>query len=127
MDKTVQINSVLKSYFEKNKDVTMVHAKDLMPEFIKVGIFAKDHRNGLPIRKVLRDLKETNQLHLIPFAHGVQKTKNTSWFFIPSNKSIPKIKSAAPKVKRVTTSTKSTPKTKHKDEDYIIDFCDVIF
>jgi hypothetical protein len=126
MEKTAQINKVVKSYFEKNKDVGMLPAKDLMPEFIEAGIFVKDHRNGKPIRQVLRDLKATNQLHLIPFAHGVQKTKNTSWFFIPSNKSTPKIKSAAPKFKRITKPSKSTPKTKHKDEDYIIDLCDEI-
>lgn len=126
MEKTAQINKVVKSYFEKNKDVDIVPAKDRMPEFIKAGIFTKDNKNGLPIRKVLRDLKETNQLHLIPFAHGVQKTKNTNWFFIPSNKSIPKISVAPPKVKQVTTTSKSKTSKKHRDEDYIIDLCDAI-
>lgn len=126
MDKTAQINSVLQSYFEKNKDVDIVPAKDLMPDFIKAGIFTKDHKNGLPIRKVLRNLKKTNQLHLIPFAHGVQKTKNTNWFFIPSNKPIPKIKIAPSKVKRGTSPKKSIPAKKHRDEDYIIDLCDDI-
>lgn len=126
MDKTAQINKVVKSYFEKNKDVDIVPAKDLMPEFIKAGIFIKDHKNGLPIRKVLRDLKETNQLHLIPFAHGVQKTTNTYWFFIPSNKPIPKIKVTSTKAKKETSPKKSKPAKKHKDEDYIIDLCDAI-
>ncbi|QXP58057.1 hypothetical protein H0I25_04995 [Cellulophaga sp. HaHa_2_95] len=126
MEKTAQINKVLQSYFEKNKDVDIVPAKDLMPEFIKAGIFAKDHKNGLPIRKVLRDLKETNQLHLIPFAHGIQKTTNTSWFFIPSNKPIPKISVAPPKAKIVATSKTSKTANKHRDEDYIIDLCDEI-
>lgn len=126
MEKTAQINKVVQSYFEKNKDWVMVPAKDLMPELIKAGIFIKDHRNGLPIRKVLRNLKASNQLHLIPFAHGVQKTKNTNWFFIPSNQSIPKVIRATPKVKRLATTSKSTTKKKHKDEDYIIDLCDEI-
>ena len=124
MDKTVQINKVLQSYFEKNKDVDIVPAKNLMPEFIKAGIFTKDHKNGLPIRKVLHNLKKTNQLHRIPFAHGVQKTKNTNWFFIPSNKPIPKIKVAPSKIKRGTSPKTSIPEKKHRDEDYIIDLCD---
>jgi hypothetical protein len=126
MGEIEQINKVVKSYFEQHKDVDMVPAKDLMPEFIKAGIFIKDHKNGLLIRKVLRKLKSTNQLHLLPFAHGIQKTKNTNWFFIPSNKSKPKIKSAALKAKSVTASSKATTKKKHKDEDYIIDLCDEI-
>ncbi|MFI8605075.1 hypothetical protein ACIGCP_11465 [Cellulophaga baltica] len=125
MEKIAQINKVLQSYFEKNKDLDIVPAKDLMPEFIKASIFTKDYKNGLPIRKVLRDLKATNQLHRIPFAHGIQKTKNTSWFFIPSIKAIPKISVAPPIVKRATT-TKSKTSKKHKDEDYIIDLCDEI-
>lgn len=120
------INSVIKSYFEKNKDVVMIPAKDLMPEFVKAGVFAKDHKNGLPIRKVLRELNANNQLHLLPFAHGVKKAKNTSWFFIPSSKSIPKIDSAIPRVKQVTTRSRVTTPKKHKDEDYIIDLCDEV-
>ncbi|WP_220466908.1 hypothetical protein [Cellulophaga baltica] len=126
MEKTAQINKVLQSYFEKNKDVDIVPAKELMPELIKAGIFTKDNRNGKPIREVLRNLKATNQLHLIPFAHGIQKTKNTSWFFIPSNKPISKTSVAPPIVKRATTTTKSKTTKKHRDEDYIIDLCDAI-
>lgn len=126
IDKAEPINKVVQTYFVKNKDVDIVPAKDLMPEFVKAGIFTKDHRNGLPIRKVLRKLQQTGQLHRMPCAHGVQKAKNTSWFFISSNKSIPKVETARPKVKKAQIPSSPTANKKHKDEDYIIDLCDEI-
>jgi hypothetical protein len=52
-----------------------------MPQFIKADIFNKDHRNGLPIRNVLRDLDENNQLGMILYVFPERKAKNTNWFF----------------------------------------------
>jgi len=82
MDIIPQINAVIKQYFDSNPSVSMIPAKDLMPEFIKAGVFAKDHRNGLPIRKVLRELDAINALYRIPYVMPVRKTKNTFWFFV---------------------------------------------
>ena len=50
------INSVLRDYFAKHPQSGMILAKEFMPLFIKNGIFNKDNREGLPIRKVLRDI-----------------------------------------------------------------------
>ncbi len=82
MDKIARINAVIKQYFDSNPSVSIIRAKDLMPEFIKAGIFAKDHRNGLPIREILRDLDAINALHRIPYVSPERKTKNTFWFFV---------------------------------------------
>ncbi len=77
-----KINHVIKEYFESNPQISKIRSKDLMPYFIKAGIFNKDHRNGLPIRDVLRNLDENNQLDKIPYVLPERKTKNTNWYFI---------------------------------------------
>jgi len=76
------INQALDEYFALHKSVNKIPAKDLMPWFIKKGIFKTDHRNGLPIRKILRELDRKNELHKIPRAFPERKAKNTNWFFV---------------------------------------------
>lgn len=76
-----QINRTIKAFFESNPDILTIPAKDLMPMFIHAGIFTKDHRNGLPIREVLRRLDRSNNLHQIPFVRAERKAVNTNWFF----------------------------------------------
>ena len=56
IDKINKVNAVLADYFANRANSEIVAAKDLMPLFIKNGIFEKDYKNGLPIRKLLRDL-----------------------------------------------------------------------
>jgi len=75
------INKVVDEYFAAHHAEEMVRSKTLMPLFIKAGIFNSDHKNGLPIRKVLRKLDACNQLQLIPSAFSVRKQKNTNWYF----------------------------------------------
>lgn len=77
-----RINEVVASYFSLNPDIQKTKAKDLMPDFIAAGIFNSDHKNGLEIRKVLRELADQNKLYLIPSAYGDKKKVNTNWFFI---------------------------------------------
>lgn len=79
------INQTIQEWFAKNPDIKKVLAKDLMPEFIKVGIFQKDYQKGLPIRQVLRDLDKEKQLRKIPYTLPERKSKNTNWYFIPIN------------------------------------------
>jgi len=81
-DKVSKINNVIKQFFDQNPSIDKIPAKDLMPEFIKAGVFAKDHRNGLPIRKVLRELDEENELDRIPYVLPERKMKNTFWYFV---------------------------------------------
>lgn len=121
MSKINQINQVLQEYFEVNKTVRSILAKDMMPYFILAGVFEKDTKNGLPIRAVLRRLDAKNELHQIPFVHAERKTVNTNWYFQQSGSSTP-----IPK-KAVSTKPKPVAKTatrKDSDEHYVLDLCD---
>lgn len=80
--KIARINEVVKAYFENNPSVDKISAMDLMPEFIKAGIFNKDYeRKGLPIRNLLRELDRNNELDKIPSLLPERKPINTYWYF----------------------------------------------
>ena len=83
-----RINQVLEDYFKHNPN--KIQAKELMPLFIKNGIFAKDNKDrpGLPIRKLLRKLDKDNKLTRIPYIVAERKDKNTYWFFAPIKEAI---------------------------------------
>ncbi len=56
--------------------------KDMMPYLVKHGVFTKDHREGFPLRNLLRQLDAVGQLSVINTARFEQKRKNKSWFFV---------------------------------------------
>lgn len=87
-ERIYRINQVLEDYFKHNPN--KIQAKELMPLFIKNGIFAKDYKDrpGLPIRNLLRKLDKDNKLTRIPYIVAERKDKNTNWFFAPTNKSL---------------------------------------
>ena len=91
MHKITQINLVLKDYFDLNKNVKIVPAKNLMPYFVLAGIFSKDEKNGLPIHYLLKKLEAKNQLNFIPFASAIKKEVYTKWVFESKNLSTDKI------------------------------------
>lgn len=118
------INRVIEVYFEKNTSVTIIPAKDLMPAFIEAGIFVTDHKKGLPIRKILRELDRDNKLHLIPFVHPERKEKDTYWYFIPKNAAVPALPYKQEKLqsnRELAAHSRSL-----SDEAYVIDLCDSI-
>ncbi|WP_157970353.1 hypothetical protein [Albibacterium indicum] len=80
MEKINEINKVIANYFITNAAIREVQAKDLMTEFIAAGIFIKKHRDGSPIREVLRKLDARNELYKISYVFADPK-KNTNWFF----------------------------------------------
>ena len=81
-EKIARINEVVTDYFKNNLSVNKILAKDLMPEFIKAGIFNKDYeRKGLPIRNLLRELDRNNELDKIPSLLPERKPINTYWYF----------------------------------------------
>lgn len=127
MEKISAINEAVEEYFSLNQSINEISAKDLMPWFIKKGIFPKDHKNGLPIRKILRDLDKKNQLSLVPSAFADRKTKNVNWYFVRSHTSALIFDKDAQVEKSEIQKTNKSEKTasrKHKDEDYVIDLCD---
>ena len=119
------INEVIRTYFEQNKDVQKVQSKELMPLFIKAGVFNADQKGGLPIRKVLRDLDSKNELHLITNVLAERKSVNTNWFFVnavvPSSPSKPVVSTTKSKKKKTASTSKS-----QRDEHYVLDLCDEI-
>lgn len=125
MEKIAQINQVVAAYFEMNSSVPEVPAKDLMPHFIKAGIFSQDHRDGLPLRKILRKLDESNQLHLIPFVYADRKATNVNWYFRRNNTA----NYSRPKEvveKKEKEESKARAKTTDRDENYVLDLCDEV-
>lgn len=76
-----RIDQVVREHFNFNKSVNQVMAKDLMPLFIEKGIFNKDHRAGLPIRKILRELDAENKLSLLKHVKVVRNEVNRNWYF----------------------------------------------
>ncbi len=81
-EKIARINEVVTDYFKNNLSVNKILAKDLMPEFIKAGIFNKDYeRKGLPIRNLLQELDRNNELDKIPSLLPERKPINTYWYF----------------------------------------------
>ena len=81
MEKIKQINVVLKEFFGNPSNPRSIQAKYAMDIFIKNGIFPSDHRNGRPIRELLRKLDKISQLSLIPFVRAERKEANTYWYF----------------------------------------------
>ena len=124
LTKIKEINTVIEAYFAKNTSVKIVPAKELMPDFIRAGIFEKDNRRGLPIREILRELDKTNQLKLIPYTHAERKEINTYWYFIPSNADIPtmpyKQQEKMPETKKALSARADS------DESYVIDLCNEV-
>ena len=71
-----RINNVLKEFFNDKSNPKCVKAKSMMELFIQKGIFPSNHKDGLPIRKLLRGLDE-----FIPYVVIERKTTNRNWFF----------------------------------------------
>jgi hypothetical protein len=81
LHKIGRIDQIVRDYFETNESESEVMAKDLMPLFIKKGIFLKDQKKGLPIRELLRDLDKENKLYLLKHVKVVRNDVNSNWFF----------------------------------------------
>lgn len=81
--KVGRIDQVIRDYFASNPAINEIAAKDLMPEFVKKKVFAKDYsRPGLPIRNILRKLDAENKLDLLLHCKVVRKTINRNWYFV---------------------------------------------
>jgi hypothetical protein len=126
IEKIKAIQKVVEDYFYNNPSLSIIPAKDLMPYFIQANIFSKDEKNGLPIRKVLRQLDERNELHLLPNLIAERKAKNTNWFFgreigMPlqpkANKKLSRNK--AKPLEKILIKNRAT-----SDEAYILAICD---
>lgn len=120
-EKIEQINKVINDYFENSTKEDSVAVKELMPYFIKAGIFTKDHRNGLPIRDVLKHLDKKKELNKIPFVHAERKEKNTFWYFLRTGASYV---SDTPNDTGLSKKKKVKIAISNSDEHYVLTLCD---
>jgi hypothetical protein len=79
--KAGRIDQIVRDYFEFNKSVNEIAAKELMSVFIQKGIFKSNQRDGLPIRNFLRELDSTKNLKLLKHIKVDRKTVNRNWYF----------------------------------------------
>lgn len=79
--KAGRIDQVVRDYFEKNKSVEEIPAKNLMKTFIEKGIFLKDQKDGKPIRDFLRELDAAGKLSLLKHVKVIRKDINRGWYF----------------------------------------------
>ena len=76
-----RIKRCVKDFFDTHIK-TEIEAKELMPLFIKNGIFNSNPQNGVIIRDFLKHLEKENYLNLIPQALYQQKNTNKNWYFV---------------------------------------------
>ena len=76
----IKMGYTIQDYLLTN-DLNNAKPKDLMPKLIDKGYFNKDHRNGLPLKNLLRQLDDNNLLYLLPQVSVERKDKNRYWFF----------------------------------------------
>lgn len=116
-----QINEVIADYFNSNKE-DWIPAKDIMPALINAGVFTKDHKKGLPLRKVLRKLDKENTLDKIPFVHAERLEKDTYWYLVREGATYP----TAALDNKVSKKQLGIEKRENSDEYYILNMCDVL-
>jgi hypothetical protein len=115
-----KINEIIADYFKANPSVDWIPAKEIMPDLIKAGIFKKDEKSGLPIRKVLRALDEQDALDKIPSVHPERIEKSTYWYLVKEGAQY------VPKeiINPISKKQRAILNRKNSDESYIINLCD---
>jgi len=121
LSKIDKINKEIEEFFKANNSIKIVPVKELMPAFIKAGIFAKDIKKGLPIRLILRELDKNNDLDKIPFVHAEKNGEHTYWYFIPANTEAPETPYKQEKKK---PENDPIAIRLNSDETYVIGLCD---
>lgn len=119
-DRVTQINTVVANYFAANPDTDWIPAKAIMADLVAAGVFAKDTKKGLPLRKVLRALDKENALDTLPLVHAERTETAVYWYFVKEGVTfVPKeIVNTVSRKDRAKAAREST------DEFYIIDLCD---
>jgi len=116
----VKINEVIAQYFDTNKNVDWIPAKAIMPELIKAGVFNKDEKKGLPIRKVFRKLDKDTELDKIPAVHAERRSENVYWYLVREGK----VYSPEEVISPLTKKEKGILNIENSDEFYLVNLCD---
>lgn len=114
------INEVIATYFKKHTDQEWIAAKKIMPELIKAGIFQKDEKRGLPLRKVLRALDKDNALSEIPFVHAEREGIDTYWYLVREGATYNPNSSDTV----ISKKQQGILNTEHSDKFYVLNMCD---
>lgn len=121
IEKIRGINIALAEFFSQESNPQRLQAKDLMPLFVEKGIFKNDHKNGLPIRKLLRELDESNNLSAIPYVIPERKAQNTNWHFANTNNT----QTAILHTQEIKKEQKQHSR-ENSDEFYVINLCNEV-
>ena len=119
-DRVTQINKVIENYFSTNADKDWIPAKDIMLDLVKEGVFTKDQKKGLPLRKVLRALDKENALNTIPSVHAERTETAIYWYLVREGASFPENEA----ISTVSKKERSKEIRENSDEFYILDLCD---
>jgi len=116
-----KINEVIAAYFETTSKEDWVPAKKLMPDLIKAEIFVKDEKNGMPLRRVFRELNKAKSLDKIPRLHAERSGENTYWYLVREGATYtPK----DPKDTGIPKGQQRRAARGNSDEYYLINLCD---
>lgn len=116
----IKINEVITHYFNTNTSIDWIPVKAIMPALIEAGVFNKDEKKGLPIRKVLRKLDLESKLTKIPTVHAERRLDSTYWYLVRSGKKY------APKelISTITKKEQNLRTIQNSDEYYLVNLCD---
>jgi hypothetical protein len=116
----VRINQVITHYFNTNTSIDWIPVKAIMPALIEAGVFNKDEKKGLPIRKVLRKLDLKSELAKIPAVHVERRSDNIYWYLVRSGKKY----AAKELISPITKKEQNLLTIQNSDEYYLVNLCD---
>jgi hypothetical protein len=120
-DNIDKINEVITEFFKTSSKADWVPAKLIMPDLIKAGVFIKDEKNGMPLRRVFRELDKDNELTKIPNLHAERSGENTYWYLVREGATyIPK----DPNDTGIPKGQQRRAARGNSDEYYLINLCD---
>ena len=119
-DKAAQINIVIENYFNTNTDRNWIPAKEIMSDLVKAGVFNKDQKKGLPLRKFLRALDKDNLLNTIPSIHAERSETAVYWYIVRAGFTYTPIEVTG----SVSKKERAKAARENSDEFYILNLCD---
>ena len=121
-DQVAQINKVIENYFNTNTEKNSIPAKDIMSDLIEVGVFTKDTKKGLPLRKVFRALDKEKALDKIPAVHAERTETAVYWYLLRAGAEF--VPNEA--IGAVSKKEKAQETRENSDEFYVLDLCDEV-
>ncbi|WP_397362740.1 hypothetical protein [Olleya sp. R77988] len=119
-DKVTRINKVIENYFNTNTGKDWIAVKEIMPDLVKAGVFGKDQKKGLPLRKVLRALDKENQLNTIPSVHAERTETAVYWYLVREGAKF----TPSETISTVSKKDRAKEVRENSDEFYILNICD---